>query len=218
MDVLSETRARNAELADHLAAIIDAPLANVEHAQAGFHLHLWKLEFFADFCGWIDEAYRIRLAHALIAHWRQRLNGAGHGAWRLYFYEDLTPTLAAIPLDAAAPQFLGTPRRVTDPGDVMQAYLGRGWHMLGRPPVILPGRDTVLAEIEARQGSIGRDTSLALGLKPGSLRFLIEQDGLKDTVNQIRLRHNLPPEQFREAMGLAAIPYRLYEETIGTAA
>jgi len=214
MDVLNETRARSAELADHLAAIMDAPLPPFDHRQAPLRLHLWKLEFFADFCDWIDESYRLRLSDALMAHWRRRLTGAEPGAWRLFFYEDLTPTLAVLPLGPAVPAFHGTPLRVSDPGDVMRAYLGRGWHMLGPPTVILPNRTHVLAEIAARQGSIGRDTAQALGLKPGSLRLLIEQDGLRDAVNQIRARHHLPLEQFREAKGLTALPYRLYEETI----
>jgi hypothetical protein len=218
MDMLSETRARNAELADHLAFVMDAPLPPLDRGPWPLRFPLWKLEFFADHSDWINEAYRCRVATALLDHWRERLNQKPPGAWRLIFYEDVSPTLAICPASAGLDVVGGTAISVSDPGDVMRAFLGRRWEMLGSSTVTLPCPDQILAEIAAHQGSLGRDTAQALGLKPGHLRFLIEQEGLKESVNHIRCTFGQPAEKFRQADRTATMPYRIYEDPIARAA
>lgn len=214
MDVLSETRARNADLAAHLARVMAAPLPPLLQGPWPLRLHLWKLEFFADVADWIDEGYRCRLAAGLLAHWRARLSETPPGSWRLILYEDLAPSIAILPL-AGDPGDLGQGAiSVTDPGDVMRAYLGRRWQMLGSPTIALPDPDHILAQIAAHRGSLGRDTTQALGVKPGHLRFLIEQEGLVDQVNAIRTGFGQPAEAFRQGGGTTVMPFLLYEERI----
>jgi hypothetical protein len=96
----------------------------------------------------------------------------------------------------------------------LMAYHRAPWPSDDALPVYVPGAQEILDVITAHQGSLGRHAASTLGLKPGSLRFVIEQDGLARAVNMIRADHGRALARFRAPQGGVAQPYLIYQDTI----
>ena len=164
------------------------------------HRHLWALEYWADRHGWIDLAFRSRVAEAILAGWRRRLTGYAPyraAGYRLYLYEDLAPTVSVVAETPTGFPYPCTPVFVDGPREIMARHAGRSWSALFAcaGPTLRPA--DILAAVERHAGSIGVPTARALGLRPGDLRKLIEQMDLAAQVNALRKRHRRRPARFR---------------------
>ena len=213
MDILEQTRNHSAALADYLTGVMACAVDSVP--DDGLCLHLWRLEHVAVTCDWIDPTYRRQLALALVAAWRDGIKATSPVGWRIMLYQDVMPTLALRPISDWAMPLPGAARVVSDAGDVLMAYHRAPWPSDDALPVYVPGAQEILDVITAHQGSLGRHAASTLGLKPGSLRFVIEQDGLARAVNMIRADHGRALARFRAPQGGLAQPYLIYHDTIG---
>ncbi|WP_439137740.1 hypothetical protein [Roseicyclus sp.] len=216
MDILQQTRNNSAALADYLASVMARAAQPL--ADDGLCLHLWRLEHVAAMSDWIDPAYRRGLALALIAAWRDGVSQVSQAGWRILLYQDVMPTLALRPIRELPMPLPGAARPVAAPGDVLMAYHRAPWPSDDALPAYVPAAEDILEVITAHAGSLGRKSAAALGLKPGSLRFVIEQDGLARAVNIIRADHGRALARFRAPQGGVAQPYLIYQETIGSGA
>lgn len=211
MELLRQTRAQSPALADYLAAVIAR--ANGPLPADGICVHLWRFEHAATLHDWIDHDYRRALAAALIAAWRDGLRRTTTHAWRVMLYQDTMPSLAAYPMKHADAPLPGTAKQVPHPGDVLLAYHHAPWPSDDALPAYVPDTDAILGVIAQHEGSLGRQSAKALGLKPGSLRFVVEQEGLASAVNTIRADHGRPLARFRAPISAAEQTYLFYTET-----
>lgn len=216
MDILQRTRNKSAALADYLAAVMVRATQPIP--DDGLCLHLWRLEHLAAMSDWIDPTYRRDLALALVDAWSDALGHLSQARWRIMLYQDVMPTLALRSMRDPIMPLPGAARPVSAPGDVLMAYHRAPWPSDDALPAYVPAADEILAIISAHEGSLGRRSAAALGLKPGSLRFVIEQDGLACAVNIIRADHGRELARFRAPQGGIAKPYLIYQETIGSGA
>jgi hypothetical protein len=225
MDLLDDLRRRCTDLADFIADVMEAPLsfdaATPSAHSATNHKHLWKMDYFADGHHWLDLRYRTRVAEAILARWRERLLAlpeARHHGFRLYLYEDFTPTVTVAADTPEGCPFTGLLHFVETPRGIMEKFDGRTWGGLFPPSAPIPSRARLLEVVKAQGGSVGRATARALGLGVGAVRVLIEQDDLVEEVNRIRRDRGQEPARFRERFGQPDLRFDIYEEVIPRAA
>lgn len=204
VEFLKFTQSRSVELAEYAEAVSRSPLAFVglnplEHS-AHNHVHLWKLEYLADRCDWIDIEYRVEFVNFILEQWRRRLKGLPpyreHG-YRVFVYEDLAPTISVVAeTDGGFPYSSGTPVFVKTVREILALYATRSWkvHFTDADQDISTER--VVTAVTNNKGSIGRPTAQQLGLPVGKLRLLIVNMGLAEQVNEIRKRYRRPPSDF----------------------
>jgi len=201
---LISTRARSPELGDYLMAVASSPLQfEGEHPlvhSSYNHVHLWKLEYLADTCDWIDTAFRTAFAKYVLEQWRQRAKGLApyrqHG-YRQYVYEDLAPTLSMVAeTDVGFPYDPRSVQEVKQVEDVMLVYQERSWraHFSDDGDAIRPER--VLNTIRRQQGSLSSGSASKLGLNVAQLRRLIVNLDLAYEVNAIRKHFRRRPADF----------------------
>ena len=205
MDLLNFTQARCPELSAFLENCGEAPLRfEGDHPlmhSADNHIHLWALEYWADHHAWIDTAYRVRFAAAILDRWRARLKGLRpyqERGYRLYLYADLAPTVSVVAeTDVGCPYGLAEDF-APDMATVMRQYEGQSWaaHFSDADDGLKP--EVVLKAVERHHGSIGKPAAQALGIQVGHLRRFIEWFELGEEVNSLRKRYKRRPAQFRQ--------------------
>lgn len=207
MEVLKYTRRRSPELAEYLEAVAASsfcfegsdPLQHSSHN----HVHLWKIEYLADSCNWIDVNYRVEAVSFLLEQWRRRLKGLApyrQLGYRMYLYEDRAPTISVVAqTQIGFPYSYGTPIFVDHIRDILTLYEGRSWkqhfaEIAASEWEISTKR--ILSVVQKNGGSISRPTANQLGLPVGKLRTLIINMGLGDQINSIRKQFKRRPADF----------------------
>lgn len=204
MGFLQYTQSRSPELAEYIDAVARSPLSfdgpyPLQHSSHN-HVHLWKLEYLADTCDWIDVDYRIECVNHILEQWRCRLKGLplyNDRGYRIYVYEDLAPTISVVAeTEIGFPYSNGQPVFVESVRDILALYENRSWrdHFDSRDWQITEKR--LLDVIKRNKGSISKPTAAQLGIPVGKLRSLIINMGLSVDVNSVRKKFQRRPADF----------------------
>jgi hypothetical protein len=204
MELLQYTQSRSPELAEYIRAVAHSPLSfdgpyPYDHSSHN-HIHLWKLEYLADTCEWIDVDYRVECVNHILEQWRRRLKGLppyNDRGYRLYVYEDLAPTISAVAeTEIGFPFSNGQPVFVKNIRDVLSLYEDRSWkdHFASGDWQISEKR--LLDVVTRNKGSISKPTAENLGVPVGKLRSLIINMGLSVEVNSVRKKFQRRPADF----------------------
>ena len=221
MGFLQFTRSRSAELAEYAQAVSQSPLAfdgqhPIEHS-ARNHIHLWKLEYLSDTCGWINVDYRVEFVNYILEEWQRRLKGLPPyklRGYRIYVYENLAPTISVVAeTDIGFPYSNGRPIFVNTLRDVLKLYENRSWkqHFASLDWEISEKR--LLDVLTKNNGSIGKPTAEMLGLPVGKLRTLIINMGLGAQVNAIRKHYRRRPADFSDE-GVETYRWHVFERML----
>ena len=201
-DVIGYTRERSKELADYLEFVCQAKHSfegehPLQHSSYN-HIHLWKLEYEADYHDWINLEYKEAFVKAIFNFWRINLKQYAPyrtSGYRLYLYQDTAPTVSVVANTPIGCPYVGlTP--VDTMRDVLKTYEGVSWKENFNYNFEGPSHKKVLGIIEKNKGSISKPSAEALGVKVGELRNLIINMGLDYEVNHIRKKHNKRPADF----------------------
>jgi hypothetical protein len=197
---------------DELSFSGEHPLA---HSRAN-HVHLWKIEWLADYHAQIDLSIRQQAVEYIFERWRIRLKSFQpyqQSGYRLIRYEDSAPTVSVVAETSFGFPYGGEPNFVPTMAQVLKPYVGRSWKARFHPDAFftLKDKNDVLTAVQEAQGSIGTRAAQKLGLTVGEFRKQIEWLEMGSQVNKIRKQFHRSPAQFID-MDDRPFRYKVFEQ------
>jgi len=209
---LDQAAAIAPELRAYIAEVSETPL-NFEgldplHHSAHNHVHLWKIEAFADTHPAITVGFRLAAVNYIFERWKTRLRSYRpyqQAGYRLYLYEDTAPTISVVAQTPTGFPYDGEPQFVTAPKDILRLYRNRSWSAHWQMPELTP--ELIIATIDTARGSMSSTVARQLGINGAALRRCIEWFEIAEQVNTIRKRYRRRPAQFTQ---VEALPHRYH--------